>query len=153
LQNKARARLYGLSLNASLQLGQTLSVDGVLNFTKGQFRDAINGNTPLDHIPPTHGRFVVKYHRDKWNADLSVLFNGWKRLVDYNPNGEDNLQYATPDGMPAWYILNFRSSFELKKQIQLQISLENIFDNNYRYFASGISAPGRNLSLSLRAAF
>jgi hemoglobin/transferrin/lactoferrin receptor protein len=55
--------------------------------------------------------------------------------------------------MPAWYTLNLRSSFQLKKQIQLQVALENIFNHNYRYFASGISASGRNFSLSLRAAF
>jgi hemoglobin/transferrin/lactoferrin receptor protein len=153
LQNKARARLYGLSLNATVQLSQIVSLEGVINFTKGQFRDAINGKTPLDHVPPTYGRFALKRQGLNWNADLSILFNGWKRLAEYNLNGEDNVQYATPEGMPAWYTLNFRSSFQLKKQIQLQVALENIFDFNYRYFASGISAPGRNLSLSLRAAF
>ncbi len=153
LQNKARARLYGLSLNANLQLSSTISAEGVINFTKGQFRDAINGQTPLDHVPPTHGRFALKYQGIKWNTDFSVLFNGWKRLANYNLNGEDNLQYATPDGMPTWYTLNFRSSFQLKKQIQLQVSIENILDRNYRYFASGISAAGRNVSISLRAAF
>jgi len=74
-------------------------------------------------------------------------------LANYNLNGEDNLQYATPDGMPSWYTINLRSSFQLKKQIQLQVAIENILDRNYRYFASGISAPGRNISISLRAAF
>ncbi len=153
LQNKAKARVYGVSLNASFQISQRFSMEGVVNFTKGQFRDAINGKTPLDHVPPTYGRVALKRQGLKWNADFSVLFNGWKRLADYNINGEDNLQYATSDGMPAWYTLNFRSSFQLKKQIQLQVALENIFNQNYRYFASGISASGRNLSLSLRAAF
>ena len=153
LQNKARARLYGISLNANLQFNSTISAEGVINFTKGQFRDAINGQTPLDHVPPTHGRFALKHQGLKWNADFSVLFNGWKRLANYNLNGEDNLQYATPDGMPSWYTINLRSSFQLKKQIQLQVAIENILDRNFRYFASGISAPGRNISISLRAAF
>lgn len=153
LQNKARARIYGLSLNASVKLVESLSLEGVINFTKGQFRDAVNGITPLDHVPPTYGRVNLKRQSPKWTADFWVLFNGWKRLADYNLNGEDNLQYATPDGMPAWYTLNLRSSFQLKKQIQLQVALENILDTNYRYFASGISASGRNLSLSLKASF
>lgn len=153
LQNKAQARLFGISLNSSLQLSQTISVEGVINFAKGQFKDDINGKTPLDHVPPTYGRVSLKRQAPKWNADFWVLFNGWKRLADYNLNGEDNLQYATPDGMPAWYTLNLRSSFQLKKQIQLQVALENILDTNYRYFASGISASGRNLSLSLRVAY
>lgn len=153
LQNKARARIYGLSLNASVKLVESLSLEGVINFTKGQFRDAVNGITPLDHVPPTYGRVSLKRQGPKWIADFWLLFNGWKRLADYNLNGEDNLQYATPDGMPSWYTLNLRSSVQLKKQIQLQVALENILDTNYRYFASGISASGRNLSLSLKASF
>lgn len=153
LQNKARARLFGMSLNASLQLGKAIFAEGVINFTKGQFNDDINGKMPLDHVPPTHGRFALKHQGIKWNAEASVLFNGWKRLANYNLNGEDNLQYATPDGMPSWYTLNLKSSIQFKKQIQLQVAIENILDRNYRYFASGISAPGRNLSISLRAAF
>jgi len=153
LQNKARARLFGISLNASLQLSQVISAEGVINFTKGQFKDDINGKTPLDHVPPTHGRFALKHQGLKWNSEISVLFNGWKKLANYNLNGEDNLQYATPDGMPAWHTINLKSSIQFKKQIQLQVAIENILDRNYRYFASGISAPGRNVSISVRAAF
>jgi hemoglobin/transferrin/lactoferrin receptor protein len=32
----------------------------------------------------------------------------------------------------------------------IQAGVENILDKNYRYFASGISAPGRNLVLAIR---
>jgi hemoglobin/transferrin/lactoferrin receptor protein len=74
-------------------------------------------------------------------------------MADYNPNGEDNQQYATPEGMPSWFTLNAKFELNMGKQWQTQISLENIFDRNYRYFASGISAPGRNLSIALRKSF
>lgn len=153
LQNKAKAHLYGFSVNASLQIMPKLNVEGVVNITRGQFTDAVNGSIPLDHVPPTHGRIALKKSGDKWNAELFVLFNGWKKLTDYNPNGEDNLQYATPDGMPSWHTINLRTALQIKSALQLQVALENIFDKNYRYFASGISAPGRNLSLSLKASF
>ena len=73
------------------------------------------------------------------------MFNGWKKIKDYNPDGEDNGQYATPDGMPSWFTLNWRSSYSFKRNLTLQAGVENIFDKNYRYFASGFSAPGRNL--------
>ena len=39
-----------------------------------------------------------------------AMFNGWKKIKDYNPDGEDNQQYATPDGMPSWFTLNWRGS-------------------------------------------
>jgi hemoglobin/transferrin/lactoferrin receptor protein len=81
------------------------------------------------------------------------MFNGKKKLEDYSSSGEDNLQYATINGMPAWYTINLRAAYQFNKYIQLQVALENILDRNYRVFASGISSSGRNLMLTLRANF
>ena len=79
------------------------------------------------------------------------MYNGWKRLKDYSPSGEDNLNYAIPtEGMPAWYTLNLRASYQLGRYFQVQMGIENITDTHYRVFASGISAPGRNFSIALR---
>mgnify|MGYP003596805836 FL=1 len=69
------------------------------------------------------------------------------------PGSEDNLSYATPDGVPAWYTMNVRGSYTFTKNIALQVGLENIADDFYRVYASGTSAPGRNLTVSLRANF
>ena len=95
----------------------------------------------------------IKHTAQKWNAEIYSLFNGWKRLDDYNPYGEDNLQYATADGMPSWYTVNIRAGVSVIKPVLIQLALENIFDKNYRHFASGISAPGRNFVLSIKASF
>jgi hemoglobin/transferrin/lactoferrin receptor protein len=46
-----------------------------------------------------------------------ALYNGWKRLEDYSPSGEDNAQYATPEGTPAWTTLNLRTTINLYKQV------------------------------------
>ena len=74
-------------------------------------------------------------------------------MEDYNPNGEDNLQYATPDGMPSWVTFNLKAGVQLHRHLLLQAGVENILDRNYRHFASGFSAPGRNVILALRSSF
>ncbi|HJV20887.1 MAG TPA: TonB-dependent receptor [Sediminibacterium sp.] len=153
LQNKAIANLFGFSVNAAYAFTKGTSVDGVVTYTRGTFNDNLNGKVPLDHVPPVYGRFSLKHVAAKWNAECYALFNGWKRLSAYNPNGEDNLQYATPDGMPSWVTLNLRAGASFNQHLSLQVLLENLTDRNYRYFASGVSAPGRNLSVSLRASF
>ena len=79
------------------------------------------------------------------------MYNGWKKIKDYNPDGEDNGQYATADGMPSWFTINWRGSYSFTKNVTLQLAIENISDKNYRYFASGFSAPGRNFVVALRA--
>jgi hemoglobin/transferrin/lactoferrin receptor protein len=90
----------------------------------------------------------LKYEKEKWSAGISTLFNGWKHLADYSSSGEDNLSYATPDGMPSWITLNLTGKYSFSRRILVTAGIENILDRNYRVFASGISAPGRNFILA-----
>jgi hemoglobin/transferrin/lactoferrin receptor protein len=99
------------------------------------------------------GKTGIQLKIRKFKGEFYALYNGWKSISDYNLAGEDNPQYATVAGTPAWYTLNIRCAFAINKHIQLMGALDNILDTNYRVFASGISAPGRNLTLTLRAGF
>lgn len=150
LQNKAKAFLYGFSANAAYTFAKKTSIDGVITYTYGRFTGTDGTKVPLDHIPPVYGRVGLKHNEAKWNAELFTLFNGWKKIKNYNPYGEDNEQYATPDGMPSWFTLNLKGSVNIGKNVTLQLLSENILDKNYRYFASGISAPGRNFAVSIK---
>jgi hemoglobin/transferrin/lactoferrin receptor protein len=128
------------------------SLDGTVTYTYGRLKQA-GGYAPLDHIPPLFGRVSAILKIKKFRAEFFTLFNGRKHLKDYSPNGEDNLQYATPWGMPGWFTLNLRASYSPLPYLQIQAALENLSDVRYRHFASGISAPGRNLIISLRTRF
>ena len=153
MQNKAHASVYGASLNASLEFSKQLMMDAVATYTRGKYTDPFNALIPLDHIPPVYGRISLKYVNQHWVSEAYSIFNGWKRLSDYNPNGEDNQLYATRDGSPSWLTYNLRTAINIRKVISLQLTIENITDRNYRYFASGISAPGRNWVMSFKANF
>jgi hemoglobin/transferrin/lactoferrin receptor protein len=110
-------------------------------------------DTPLDHIPPLFGRTGIEYEKSKLILTAYAEYHGKKSLDDYNVNGEDNIQYATADGTPGWVTFNLGGSYAISKKITLQSSLENILDTHYRVFASGISAPGRNFVIAVRAEF
>ena len=103
----------------------------------------------MDHIPPFLTNISLSYKKEKFSTQFFVNYNGWKRLKDYNPEGEDNLQYATPQGMPAWFTVNLRAAYQFHKLFQLQAGVDNLFDTQYRTFASGINAPGRNIFVRL----
>ena len=78
------------------------------------------------------------------------MTSGAKKLADYNLNGEDNLQFALPTGTPSWYTINLRGTYDINEHFSAQVGIDNMLDRNYRHFASGISASGRNVILSLR---
>jgi hemoglobin/transferrin/lactoferrin receptor protein len=151
-QNKASATISGFSVQASTLLFPKTSMQAVYTYTFGRY--ANQGITvPLDHVPPAYGRVSILHKQDNWQVEVFSLFNGWKRLKDYSPSGEDNFQYATADGMPSWITFNARVAAQFNKAIAIQASLENILDIHYRYFASGISAPGRNFIINVKYSF
>lgn len=152
-QNVNKAYSRGLNGRLKVNFSATVSWDNTITQTYGRYVNADKTKKPLDHIPPVFGKSALRYNGKKLDLEGFLLFNGWKRSKDYNPDGEDNGQYATADGMPSWMTLNFRASFTIKKYLQLQAGVENILDRNYRYFASGFSAPGRNFIIALRSAF
>lgn len=151
--NKDKAYILGGFLGLNAQIGKW-NVSATANYTYGRIRDEENNsNTPLDHIPPLSGQIRVKYQAQKWRADFWAAFNGQKPLSDYRLNAEDNELYATPNGMPAWFTLNLRGEYYVMPQLVVQLGIENILDTNYRTFASGISAPARNFSGTVRYFF
>jgi hemoglobin/transferrin/lactoferrin receptor protein len=170
-QNINQAYILGGNVRLSVKAGKNWKFNSTFNFTKGRFRtDATkstlvyqlqsNGNyalvqskvrsKPLDHIPPSFGKMSMGYDNQKFYAELTLLFNGWKKLDQYNADGEDNAQYATAKGTPAWQTLNLKTGLQVNKGLGIHAGVENIFDLNYRYFASGFSAPGRNWIITLR---
>lgn len=152
-QNQQRAYIRGLSLEANAYLAGGWRLQAIYNKTKGRVVDDKEQETPLDHIPPTYGKLSAQWQHKRLRAELFSLYNGWKRIADYRLNSEDNESGATPDGMPAWYTLNVRASYAITPNLTIQAAFENMLDVNYRTFASGVSAPGRNLIMALRGNF
>jgi hemoglobin/transferrin/lactoferrin receptor protein len=140
--NVAKAEVKGFSLRGRVRLGSFLTLSGSAMKTIG--KDLTAAAVPLDHIPPFVGNVRLAYSQGKWSAETDLLFNGKKKLSDYSSSGEDNLQYATPDGMPAWQVWNLRGAYKIKEKIKIQAAVENILDLNYRVFASGINGSGRS---------
>lgn len=147
MQNSEKATIYGFEGNVVAQFSKTLSLKSSLTYTYGHVKE---DDVPLDHIPPLFGITSLRFSLKKFNADLYSRYNGWKHIEDYSPSGEDNETYATADGMPAWYTINLKVGYQINKNIGLQAGIENIMDTHYRNFASGISAPGRNIFFTLR---
>jgi hemoglobin/transferrin/lactoferrin receptor protein len=171
-QNVNKANLYGFNFNVAADIYKGLGFSSTLSYTKGSFKtdtsktSAVyekqsNGtytlvsrnvsSKPLDHIPPVMGKTSITYQHKIFNTEVYLLYNGWKRLNQYNADGEDNAQYATADGAPSWMTLNWKGNVKVTKCFQVQVGVDNILDRNYRAFASGFSAGGRNFLVGLRA--
>ncbi len=143
-QNQQQAYIYGATSNVRAMLHSNLLLIAGVTYTYGRIKTD-SAATPLDHIPPLVLRMQLAYTRNKLGVDLIVNAHGAKKLSDYNLGGEDNQQYATPDGMPAWVTGNVRVRYKLHKNITVMAGVDNVMDTQYRVFASGINGAGRNV--------
>lgn len=150
--NADAAKVKGISLNIKSALTSKIEISGSVNYIKGSRFDEFENKSPLSHIPPIYGKVSIAYIDDHQNFNLKLRYNGEKPLAEYGGT-EDNLENATSIGTPSWYTLNAYYLRKLNNNLSASIALENIFDTHYRPFASGVSAPGRNLIISLNAKF
>ncbi|RME18676.1 MAG: TonB-dependent receptor [Bacteroidetes bacterium] len=152
-QNKQQAYIYGFSSEIFVEPNPYVDYSISLNYTYGRIKTD-STDYPLDHIPPLFGKISFRYKPSStFTLQIFSIFNGAKQLKDYNLFGEDNLKYAPPTGTPAWFTLNFRIQWKIWKYLSFIGGIDNIFDTQYRTFASGINAPGRNLFGSLKINF
>ena len=145
--NATQGMIYGTSLRLTANLNKNISLNGTLNYTRGQ---NITDDVPLGHIPPFFGRTSITYRRDRFFFDIYAVYQGWKHTEDFSPYGEDNEGEAMEYGFPSWWTLNLKTGFTVGQNFHFMIAMENILDEFYKPYASGISAPGRNLILTAR---
>ena len=143
-QNLGKAFVTGVNGNVKTTLTKNFQFNGSYNVTLG--RVTTSGNKrPLDHIPPYFGKLGFNFTPTWGTLEAYMLFNGKKHLKDYSTSGEDNLAYAPANGMPAWETYNFKAATKQMYGFTLFAGMENILDTQYRNFASGINASGRNI--------
>lgn len=161
--NRGNAYVYGSTFSLQGEFSNHWYTNGSITYTKGRTYDT---NQPLSSIPPLFGSLMLGYHLNKLKVQIGVDFNGKKSKSDYNfEEGIDNIE-QTPllnlnatevsekyAGTPAWHIFNFFTSYGFNSNVDFQFQIDNIFDIHYKEFASGINAPGRNISTSIRYYF
>ncbi|MCF6351165.1 MAG: TonB-dependent receptor [Flavobacteriaceae bacterium] len=157
--NGGAAYIVGGTFTFKANFTEQLYGKTALTYTKGRAYDT---GDPLSSIPPLFADAQFGYTKGKFDASLNFRFNAKKKFEDYNLiEGIDNIE-QTPDfnedentgtGNPAWSTLNFDLKYTLTKNMDFLFGIDNIFDQHYKEFASGISAPGRNFSFSLIGSF
>ena len=151
ITNATYARVYGIHINLQANITDYLSVTSALNIIKGKEK----GDIPLRHAAPVYGSTHIIYKSSQFITDLYSSYNGPRKFQDMPPTEiEKPYLYATDKNgnpwSPGWFTLNLKVSYNLMKWAIINGGIENILDNRYRPYSSGIVAPGRNYIISLR---
>jgi hemoglobin/transferrin/lactoferrin receptor protein len=152
IQNAAKAYVYGFELGLEAFLSDNWSIASNLTITEGIEEEADGTDSPARHVAPTFGDFHVIWKNQRLRTDLFLNYNGEIAFEDLAPSerNKDYIYARDSNGnpfSPSWYTLNFRSQFSVSDAIKASLNLENLTDQRYRSYSSGISAPGINFVL------
>ena len=152
IQNAAKAYVYGFEFGLDAFLTESLSINSNFTLTNGIEEENDGTDTPGRHVAPTFGDFHVIWMKQKLKTDLFVNYNGEISYDDLamSEKTKDYIYALDADGnpySPSWYTLNLRSQYQFSHALKVSVNLENITDQRYRSYSSGIVAPGINLVL------
>lgn len=159
IQNITQAYIFGTQIGIEFIPARNFRITSHLNYQVGeeQSEDSLK-YYPLRHAVPLFGNSHIIYERQKLRLDLYADYNAGLSFDDL-PLSErsDAAPYAKDENgmpfVPAWYTLNFKAAWYINQYLSVSGGIENITDQLYRPFAAGISAPGRNFIVSIKASF
>ncbi len=155
IQNASKSWIYGFEVGAEVKLSNTLKIRTQYNIIDGTEEDASGIEVPVRHVAPDFGNTHFIFKKDKLEVDAFAMYNSelsFNQLAE-TERGKAYLYALDANGnpyAPSWYTLNLRTQYQFNTSVSLTASLENITDQRYRPYSSGISAPGRNLIVALR---
>lgn len=158
IQNAAVANVYGIQFGLELKLPEGFSFSTDLNFQEGKEELDDGSISPSRHAAPFFGISRLTYHVDKLNIQFYMNYQGERKFSDLavEERNKDEIYAKDADGnnySPSWYTLNLKVKYQLSKAFWVSTGIENITDQRYRPYSSGVSAAGRNFILSLNARF
>jgi hemoglobin/transferrin/lactoferrin receptor protein len=159
IQNTSNASVYGVQAGIEVVIYKGLSLKSVISFQEGQeFSVDSLRYFPKPHVAPIFGRTTLSFKHRKFRTDFFVSYNGRMDLQNFPLTDlQDNAIYAKDKNgdpfTPSWFTLNLKLAYYANRNLSIAAGIENITDQLYRTFGSGISAPGRNFSLTLRGNF
>jgi len=158
IQNAAVATVYGIQAGIEAKIGKGFGFSTDFNYQNGE-EELDNGSTsPSRHAAPWFGISRLTYAAENLSLQFSAEYSGEKTFANMptEEKGKPEIYAFDPDGnpySPGWYSLNFNAMYRFTDHLSVSAGIENLSDQRYRPFSSGIVAPGRNFILSLRANF
>lgn len=158
MQNAAFATVYGFQAGLEMKLPHGFGLTSRFNYQEGDEELDDGSRSPLRHAAPWFGTIGLTFSADKLKLDLYANYSGRVSYENLPPEeqAKDYMYALDEEGnpySPSWYTLNFKVMYQVTDYLSVSGGVENLTDVRYRPYSSGITAPGRNFIISLRAAF
>ncbi|MBN4070534.1 TonB-dependent receptor [Olleya sp. AH-315-F22] len=154
IQNASKAWIYGFEVGLKISFSEHFKLTSQYSIVDGMEED--NGvEVPIRHVAPSFGNTHFIFENNKFKFDAFLDYNTKLSFSQLAPSEIDKafLYAKNKNGnpyAPSWHTLNFRSQYQINKTTSIIATIENITNQRYRPYSSGISAPGTNFILTLK---
>ena len=158
MQNAAEAHVYGIQAGIEIKLPAGFGIVSDFNYQVGEEELDDGTTSPSRHAAPMFGTSRLTYSSGDLNLEVYAVYQGERKHEEMpeEEKGKYEIYAADAEGntyAPSWYTLNFKGMYRLTDLLTVTAGIENITDQRYRPYSSGISGPGRNFVLALSANF
>ena len=149
IQNVGEAEIYGFEAGVEINFSNNLQFTSQYNYTGGHQVEEDGSKVAVRHVAPQFGNAHLVWKCKKLKLDAFTIYNGQFDYEDLAPEEQNKAYlYALDENgnpySPSWYTLNFGAQYQLTEALQINATLENITNQRYRTYSSGIAAAGIN---------
>lgn len=158
IQNAAKSDRFGLQFGVDWNISTAWFFALDVNWQEGADEMDDGSISPGRHVAPTFGATSLRYSIGKLMLEANLGFQGEFSHADLSVEERNKSEIYALDAngntfAHSWYTLNFKSQINISETLSLQMGVENITDQRYRPYSSGISGAGRNFVISIRGQF
>ncbi|MFL0683107.1 MAG: TonB-dependent receptor plug domain-containing protein [Algoriphagus aquaeductus] len=158
IQNGAFAEIVGFQSGFEIAIHKRLLWSSTYNWQKGTEELEDQSTSPSRHAAPAFGLTRLAYLGQKLKLDLSMQYSAEMPFekMPLEEIGKPAIYARDANGnpySPGWLVFHLNSTYQLNPILQISAAVENITDQQYRSYSSGIVAPGRNFTLSVKGSF
>ena len=141
-ENAENGYIMGVETNFQYILSRYLQMTGSLTYTYGQ---NISKKEPIRRIPPLFGYVNIQYQKEKYWAKLFFQLAGKQQRLAAGDISDNRIGRL---GTPGWSVINISNGFNFKK-MDINLTLQNVLDKDYKFHGSGINGVGRSIIFGL----
>ncbi len=141
-ENVEEAYIQGFETAWNLKFNSSFSMDGSFTYTYGH---NITKNEPARRIPPMFWRVAAEYGKKDWWINIELIGAGKQDRLAAGDIADNRIPIG---GTPGWNILNINSGLD-SEWYNINLSLCNLFNTDYRYHGSGVNSVGSSAMLTV----
>ena len=156
IQNASRSWIYGFEAGIKILFSKELKLTSQYSYVHGTQEETPGVELPVRHAAPVFGNTHIIWKHNKLQMDGFINYNGTLRSSDISDELADYLFALDSKGnpyAPSWYTLNLRAQFDFNSSVSFVGAVENITNQRYRTYSSGIASAGTNLIMAITCKF